>query len=152
MQCSYPIARRLLLTVLVLGGCAGALEDPERFWRTHDGAAPDAQLGQRDGGRGELEARALAILGARCTGCHSAAARLGGLDLMSADVGARLASATVTCAELEGRPMIDAAAPASSYFLAKLSDSPPCGTPMPQASARLTADELAVLTAWVGSL
>lgn len=137
-------------------GCAGALEDPERFQRSRDGGLGenDASLGDAsidDGGRTDVEAEARALIAARCELCHSAALSLGGLDLTGDDVGERLRAGAATCTEVAGQPFVNPNDVANSYFLLKLGPTPPCGARMPQGGA-LSTDEIELLTRWVESL
>lgn len=137
-------------------GCAGALEDPERFQRSRDGGLYPSDTsvvgdGSTHDGGVDVEAEARALIAARCELCHSAALSLGGLDLSGDDVGERLRAGTATCAEVAGQPFVHATDVGSSYFLLKLGPTPPCGARMPQGGV-LSPDEIALLTRWLEAL
>ena len=73
----------------LLAGCAGSLENPERF--TDGGTAAGfvcPSLGK--------PAKAEVILKKCVTGCHSASVHVSGLDLESPDAGARLVDVSTT--------------------------------------------------------
>src|SRR5258706_7932803 len=73
----------------LVAGCAGTLEDPERFASpTGGGVAPDGL--PRDPTR--CPDVTVTVFAARCVnaGCHNADDRTQGLDLQSPDVGTRL--------------------------------------------------------------
>jgi hypothetical protein len=123
-----PLAALAALAV----GCAGELENPERFATCPPGYVE--QLFQQ-----------------RCAGtCHAGASPEAGLDLSRPDPAAMigLASTTSFC---EGQPLIDPAAtdPAAHLLLDKLEDQPGCGARMPFGREALTATERECVRRWV---
>ncbi len=118
-----------LLLLLWLGGCAGALESPERF---------ESQCSfdvQED------------LLHGTCGGtCHGGESPSAGLDLSAPGVGARLLAAKNGCDE---GPMIAAG---GGYLLAKVGAAPPCGDAMPLRGMALTEEETRCLVQYVDHL
>lgn len=147
---------RLLIVVAALAaGCAGELNDPERF----TGEAVDASSGGvADADPGAPDADSVPACGdvqpdiivPRCSGgaCHDAAAPAAGLDLGSPDVGARLIGVASAC---NGLLLIDPNDRPASYLLEKLAPSPTCGGQMPP-GAPLSAADLACVIEWVEGL
>jgi hypothetical protein len=120
--------------VLVLGaGCAGELENPERF-----ASCPPGFVEQ--------------LFSTRCAGpCHGSDTPEAGLDLVSAGVEGRLIgepSQTMFC---EGRLMIDpeAAEPAEHLLIDKLQETPSCGARMPFGAEALSTAEIECVRRWV---
>jgi hypothetical protein len=137
------VCRRVLpLALALLSGCAGELVNPERFG--DGGILPQADGGGNTcppGRTGEV------VLQNSCiTGCHTTAAKLGGLDLEAPGLPGRLFTTTSTCGS---RLMADKANPADSYLLEKLADSPACGSRMPFNGAALSASDVACLRDWL---
>lgn len=153
----------LLATVLV--GCPGRLEDPGRFMRDAavvlDGGAVDAG-GPLDGGGAPVDAGAPSacppevevteVFEARCggLGCHGVSNPAAGLDLVSADLGARLAGRTTVNPACSGLPVASAATPRDSSLFLKVSGTE-CGARMPIGSA-LSDDEIACVAAWISAM
>ena len=156
------LAIAVLVASTTVIGCAGELQNPERFGSGlgGDGGVPrDAWTPRGDaggGGSGEdsgpprnLAMEAGAIFAARCAGCHGAASPAAGLDLVTAGIGPRMRDATSRCMSL---PFFDADSPEDSYFIQKVSAAtPPCGQRMPL-GAPLSAEEIETLTLWVEGL
>lgn len=129
-----------LAATLVLAGCPGTLENPERFKTKGaggggDGSCPDIP----------------ALFAERCagSGCHGATMPQLGLDLASPGVGARVAGQpAVGCTGL----LADPANPEQSILYRKLTDAPPCGGRMPSIGEPLTPDEMECVREWIASL
>ena len=114
-----------------LAGCAGELDDPDRFR--------------------ESTCDPLALLQNSCGGgnCHDADNPAAGVDLETSGVVDRLLD--VEANDCPGEILISTADPASSYMLTKLSMVPPCGGPMPPAALLPNEDE-SCLAQWVDSV
>jgi hypothetical protein len=150
-----PGMRYLIIVAALSAGCAGELSEPERF--TGEGAdasvggVADAAPGAPDAGSvpscGDVHAD---IIVPRCSGgaCHDAATPAAGLDLGSAEVGARLIGVASAC---NGLLLIDPNDRPASYLLEKLAPSPTCGGQMPP-GAPLSAADLACVIEWVEGL
>lgn len=81
-------------------------------------------------------------------GCHSAASLAGGLDL-SADLEAALVGvASSTCT---GQILVVAGDPDASFLVAKLRDTPTCGTPMP-VGQELAPELVTCIADWIATL
>jgi hypothetical protein len=92
------------------------------------------------------------VLQDKCaTGCHSAASRLGGLDLQSDGLVERLRG--VKGAICSGASLIDPDAPEKSALYDKTAAEPSCGGDrMPLTGDLLTDDERACLLSWLTSV
>jgi hypothetical protein len=126
--------RFLLVFTVLLAGCAGELENPERFANCPPGFVE--QLFQT-----------------RCAGmCHDADTPEAGLDLVSADVQARLIDVPSGTPFCEGRVMIDSTVPADPnvhLIIDKLQETPSCGSRMPFGAEALTTSEIECVRRWV---
>jgi hypothetical protein len=122
---------------LLLAGCPGRLQDPERF-----------------GGecRQSIDVPS-EVLAARCgdSACHDAVEPESSLDLVSPGVELRLRSVPASiCA---GRLRVDPQFPEDSFLLEKLGrDDPECGDRMPLLATPLSAPTLACVREWVENL
>lgn len=114
---------------LGLVGCAGELEDPSRF---EGFCRLDVQ-------------REILIPSCGNGGCHEAGSEESALDLVSPGLPTRLLEGR----GCDGRPLVD---PDGGVFMEKLGDTPPCGSKMPLEGPELTAEELACIAQFVGSL
>ncbi|MBJ6762228.1 hypothetical protein JGU66_15755 [Myxococcaceae bacterium JPH2] len=130
-----PLATVLLaLGFSFTAGCAGALDDPERFTGESTGC-PSGTTAQ-------------SIIQSQCLSCHSTASKLGDLDLEAAGLPGRLFTTTTTSCGQQ-RPLADSSNPAGSYFLQKLGAEPSCGVRMPQGGQALSSAQVACLSAWL---
>lgn len=121
------------LAAILAAGCAGELENPERFVEC---------------GPGYVEQ----LFATKCAGvCHAGTAPEAGLDLASPGVEARLISAPSQTPFCEGRVMIDpeAADPAEHLLIDKVEADPSCGSQMPMNAEPLTLTEVECLRRWV---
>jgi hypothetical protein len=93
----------------------------------------------------------VALLANRCASCHGSASNSAGLDLQSANPGARLVGVTAftgTGAACAGRNLLDPASnPATGVFIDKITLAVPCGLTMPVGST-LSMAEKTCLTTW----
>ena len=95
------------------------------------------------------------VLVAKCAqaGCHTTTFPQAGLDLQSAGVAARLLAApmpgmNVLCTDdLRTAYLTPNSNPATGFLLQKLTDSPPCGLPMPELGTWTDSDK-ACLQQW----
>lgn len=121
--------KRLVVLALV-AGCAGELENPERFAECAPGFVEQLFM-------------------EKCAGdCHAGVDPEAGLDLVAPGMAQRLmgrASAQEAC---EGLVIVDPAG-GDSLIVDKLSDSPPCGARMPFGQSKLSAAELECVRRWV---
>lgn len=129
--------RRALGALLALAGCAGELENPERFTD-----CPPGQVEQM------FQAK---CAGANGTGCHSASMPDADLDLVSAGVGERVKGLTST-SMCEGRALVEADPGAQHLMLEKVEDDPTCGSRMPFGEQALSAKEIECVRRWVDDL
>ncbi len=129
------------VTALLLPGCPGELEDPERFTAVCD---PPSQLFIKTCGS---------------SACHDARDPEAGLDLVSPGVASRLIDRPASCADTNpedpeacvcvGRLLVDSAYPAQSYLLEKVShDAPECDERMPVAG-KLREGEMECVRRWI---
>lgn len=130
----------MVAALSILSGCAGSLEDPQRF----DAGTPNGFV------CASLNVPVKAqLLAQKCTaGCHSAAAQMSGLDLESPGVASRLVEiSTVDC------PPRKRVATADGGTLEEMISEtvPTCGTTMPPGS-RLTTAEVACVVEWTRNL
>lgn len=112
MAMSHTTSIAALLFLLVLPGCPGSLEDPDRF--KDGGACSDVP----------------ALLAQKCgtSGCHASENPSNGLDLASADPMGRLSGKS---AQGGSGLLIDPSSPDQSVLYTKLAESPPFGGRMP---------------------
>ncbi|CAM3433891.1 hypothetical protein COSO111634_15585 [Corallococcus soli] len=132
-----PLATLFAAALLATSaGCAGGLDDPDRFTETPSASCAPGTTGP-------------SILQAQCFGCHSTDSKeIGaGLDLQAAGLPGRLYTTTSSSA-CGSVPVADSANPANSLFLKKLTASPGCGTQMPPGGS-LSAADTACLTDWL---
>ncbi len=134
----WGLAGSLPLAVL-LAGCPGVLEDPDRFLTTIEGCAVDPVED---------------ILGSgSCAGnsCHNASDQAAGLDLASEDIESRLVD--VVSLSCNDRPFIDSSDINNSALLLKIEGATPadCGSPMPLVGS-LSSSEQQCLRAWIETL
>ena len=125
--------RAALVVTVLLAGCAGELEDPERF-----ASCPPGFVEQ--------------LFETRCAGmCHDADTPEAGLDLVSAGVQARLIDVPSGTPFCEGRLMIDSTAtePDVHLLIDKLQETPSCGSRMPFGAEALTTSEIECVRRWV---
>jgi len=146
MSCSQSTWRARFASsaaCLALLGCAGSLDNPERF----------ENLANLDGGQvtppsdgGCDPVIDIFPVGCATSACHSAQSQQGSLDLQSAGLPQRLVNQTA-----HGGPglLIDKQNPAQSVILLKLMAPPPFGFQMPLGAPPLSPDEVACIQAWV---
>jgi hypothetical protein len=153
--------------------CAGDLSDPDRFRVNQIGAGGESGSSGQGGesgssgqggagigggagssgssgqGGGEPCDAPETVLKQHCsTGCHSAASKLGDLDLESPDLVGRLRG--VKGAVCSGVALIDAEAPEKSALYDKTAAEPSCGgAAMPLGGDLLTEEERACLLDWL---
>jgi len=127
------------IALAAAAGCAGALEQPERF-----GNRPDA------GSCDDFDV-VVDVFDAKCSAsiCHDPDEPAGELDLVTDGVEARLFDVASSCS---ARPLIDSANIDNSFLLEKLGGAPECGDPMPLAAAPLTAQEIGCVRSWAEGL
>lgn len=121
------------LVVILAAGCAGELENPERFVECAPGYVEQ-------------------LFATQCAGvCHSGTAPEAGLDLVSPGVEARLIAAPSQTPFCEGRVMIDPEAADSDEHLLvdKLLESPSCGSRMPFNAEPLSAADVECVRRWI---
>lgn len=134
---------RCLLVIVGCWGCAGDLDDPERFDFLLDGAmtnAPDAPP--------EAPECVTSLFETRCstsTACHGAESLQ--LDLVSADVESRLIDVSSTSRDC-GDSVYVPTDGSASLLLEKLGEQPPCGLRMPIGQP-LEESEMMCVSAWV---
>jgi hypothetical protein len=85
------------------------------------------------------------------SGCHMSMDPAQGLDLASPGVAARLVGVAPTGPGCTG-VLADPKNPTQSVLYRKLTDSPPCGVPMPFGGNRVSAADLACVKTWIASL
>ena len=137
-QYSALLCALLFITVMLVG-CPGNLEDPDRFK-----SAPDAGVLPFTCPSAQLVVKT-EILIKRCgnSGCHDAPSMAGGLDLVSPGTGVRVAN--IPSAECAGKVLIHED---GGYLLDKLHPTPGCGAVMPLVGIPLTASEEQCLAEW----
>jgi hypothetical protein len=152
------------LFAIMLYGCAGNLDKPERFAAvvkkytvdagkaSGSGGTGGASAAKSDAGAGKAAPPACVLQVFKMTcgiaGCHAKGTPQ--VDLASTGVADRLIdrqSASMAC---KGRVFVSSSG-MSSLLLDKLTDSPPCGAKMPL-TGTLNAADLKCLTSWVQSL
>jgi len=131
-----------LAAFLVLTGCPGTLEDPERF----EVEAGVAAATVSDSGCPDIPS----TLSKACAGagCHSTANKSQGLDVQSPGVASRLVCAAAT----GGGFLVDPSAPAQSVLYTKLSSSPPFGARMPSGAPPFDDATRACILTWITGL
>lgn len=145
MRWSRPASRwAIACSALLLGGCAGALDDPQRFAYLDGGGADGGALSLGDGGCDP--APAIFVPSCSTSACHSAQSQQGGLDLQSAGMPQRLVGQRAS-----GGPglIIDPQHPRQSVILTKLDAAPPFNFQMPLGAPPLDPDQVACIQLWV---
>ncbi|RKG98425.1 hypothetical protein D7X32_29695 [Corallococcus carmarthensis] len=131
-----PLATLFAAALLATtAGCAGGLDEPERFTGGTSSCAPGTT--------------ASSIIQAQCLSCHSTDAKGsagGGFDLQASGLPGRLYTTNAAC---NSAPLADSANPSQSFFLKKLTASPGCGSQMPLGGTALNAADTACLTNWL---
>ena len=123
----------LVLSILISQGCAGELENAERFAECPPGFVE--KLFQQ-----------------KCAGiCHTGEMPEADLDLTSAGVADRLLMQVSTSDACNGIPILDPNG-TSQLFMNKLSDSPTCGARMPFGGAALGVRDIECVRRWVENL
>ena len=132
--------RRLMrrtATVCLLGillwGCPGDLERPERFL--------DGGLSGDGGSCTDVEAQ-IFVPTCGTASCHVTPGPAGALDLVSPGTATRLATAVSTC---QTKPM-------KTYLLEKVKGTQACGGPMPLGADPLTSAQITCLTNYLAKL
>ena len=123
----------LCMAAALAAGCAGELEDPERFTDCPPGFVEQ-------------------MFASRCGGaCHGGEDPEAGLDLVSADVPARLINGASQTPMCNGRMLIapEASDPSEHLLVDKLSETPSCGSRMPLNGEPLSSEELECVRRWV---
>jgi hypothetical protein len=157
-----------VIWVLMWVGCAGDLRDPGRFSFLYDqdGGRTDAgsSSGTKDAGEpGGADASMMtppaappmcvtALFKMKCgnIGCHAAGGTQ--VDLVSANVAARLVGkSSSTRLPCKGRTLVDSTG-GDSLLIDKIMDPPPCGELMPLGGTKLPDADRSCLTGWVSSL
>jgi hypothetical protein len=125
-----------------LAGCAGSLDNPDRFG--DGGSSLNGFVCQSLGKAVKAE-----LIDLKCvSGCHSAAVVESGLDLESANVGARLVDVSTT--ECPPRHRVDSVD--GGTLQEKISQSSPtCGSSMPPGGG-LTNGEISCIIEWTRNL
>ncbi|MEZ4399768.1 MAG: hypothetical protein R3B06_07100 [Kofleriaceae bacterium] len=132
---THPVGGRAatargLLALVVAGGCAGELENPERF-----ADCPPGYVEQ--------------LFTVQCgPGCHDAVDRKAELDLVSTGAGERARAAVSTTAQCGGRAVIDAS---GGLLLEKVTGAT-CGAQMPLGAPALSAGDVECVRRWVEEL
>jgi hypothetical protein len=139
--------------VAAISGCAGTLEDPQRFLQAAvESDAGVAEEGQpspaSDGAAGGNCPDIPGLFAQTCTAasCHSSMTKSQGLDLQSPNLAMRLVGVSAT----EGPGLlIDPSSPSQSILYEKLSSPPPFGAQMPLGAAPLDSATMACVLAWI---
>ncbi len=120
-----------LIAAIATPTCSGKISDESRFVDATQAFSCNQTTQQT---RAE-------VLIAKCTtGCHSAAIKLQGLDLESADPATRLFGVESTC---EHKELLDHSTPFAGYIFDKVSeDKPACGARMPFGGQPLSNEEI----------
>lgn len=125
-----PVRLAVVLVAGFAGGCAGELENPERFADCPPGFVEE-------------------LFAEKCGGdCHGAAEPEAGLDLVSPGAGARLVGQASVQEACEGLVIVDPSGD-NSLLVDKLGDAPPCGARMPFGATKLDAAEVECVRRWV---
>jgi hypothetical protein len=146
MRCSPSTWRAAIASsaaCLALFGCAGSLDQPERFANL---SSPDAGPVDPSSDGGCDPVIVMFPLSCSTGACHSAQSQQGNLDLESAGLPGRLVGK-----QAHGGPglLIDKPNPAQSVMLLKVTDNPPFQFQMPLGAPPLSPDEMACLQGWV---
>ena len=147
------------LWVLACLSCAGELKDPGRFGFLYDDNDSGTKLKPEvDSGTEPMPmpmttvpSCVTSIFKKPCgsSGCHDSSSAV--LDLISPNVASRLVNKPSSNTQLcKGRTLISTSG--DSLLIDKISDDPPCGSPMPLSGTPLTDDQRTCLTDWVSSL
>ncbi len=138
--------------LLLLAGCPGNLEDPQRF----EGAATDTGPA--------VPSCLTAVFSAHCgtSVCHSPGNMPGGdLDLLSPGVASRLINVNADHADVDmdggttcvQDKYVDTQTPAASWLLLKLNGGQgTCGLAMPETGSALSTTELKCVSDWINSV
>ena len=126
---------RCLLVIVGYWGCAGDLENPERFGFLLDSGSTIPQL----------DKCAVDLFAAKCTTCHGKESQQ--IDLISAGVEARLLDQISETTQCKDFVLVDTAG-GDSLLVDKLKADPPCGLRMPLGDA-LSDTEVACVEGWV---
>jgi hypothetical protein len=157
------------LVIVGCWGCAGDLENPDRFDFLLDGGAT-AQGGRGGtgssgtggaggsgaGGSGSsippISPCLKTLFEARCgtVACHAASSTF--LDLMSPNVEQRLVGKTSTTDECKDDGVYVSSDGGDSLLLKKLEEQPPCGSKMPLVGGDLTDADITCVEDWVKSV
>jgi hypothetical protein len=117
------------LAVLAVG-CAGELQNPERFADCPPGFVEELFM-------------------EKCAGeCHAGAEPEAGLDLVSPGAAERMVGATSVQESCAGLMIVDPGGE-NSLLVEKLGDAPPCGARMPFGETKLDAAEVECVRRWV---
>ena len=140
------------LGMLACLSCAGDLKDPGRFGFLNDADDGGLPTGMDSGTQPMTAAPSCAVnlFSKTCglAGCHSTGAPQ--VDLVSANVASRLVDKpSSNNLECKGRTLVSTSG--DSLLIDKLSDDPPCGSPMP-VGGTLSDKDRTCLTTWVSSL
>lgn len=115
---------------VALAGCAGELQNPERFADCPPGFVEQLFM-------------------QKCAGdCHAGAEPAAGLDLVSPGAGQRLLGQASAQEECGGLMLVDPSGE-NSLVIDKLEDAPPCGARMPFGETKLDAAEVECVRRWV---
>jgi len=128
----------------LLAGCAGTLDDPERYDVARQESQPSATPSCAD-----IAGVPTTILGARCAtaGCHDASAGSAAkLDLASPQLHARLTGKAATGG---AGVLVDVANPEASVLYTKTATLAPFGSTMPVGASALDERARACLRAWI---
>jgi hypothetical protein len=109
--------------LLVLMGCPGRLEDPERFMCNAETDIFEVTCAQ--------------------AACHDAMSMMNGLDLQSPGIAMRIKNGTSSSACMS--------VPLTTLIPKKLTATPPCGSQMP-VGAPLTADQVSCVDEYIAKL
>jgi len=135
------MALLVALAALLLGGCPGSLENPDRF----EGGTPP--------GGCDAEMLLAQTCGTNAV-CHDADAPQGGLDLASPGVASRVIDVMPGLCVMSN-VYVSSADPtaAGSFLLEKLAPGASCGSQMPPPpEAPLTPEQITCLTTWVADI
>lgn len=144
--------------VLLFVSCAGELKDPGRFKFLYDddgGTQPT-----KDAGADEQDAAPMVAAAPSCVttvfsktcgdvGCHNKGSTQ--VDLVSPGVAERLVDKSHATSLLCKNKTLISSKGSDSLLIDKLSDDPPCGSPMPVGKT-LSDTDRTCLTDWVSSL
>ena len=124
---------------ILLAGCPGELQDPDRFViEPGDGDYVDCLT----------YTESMLVKDCALSGCHDSVTTSEGLDLESTNIGGRLLGIEDSNC---GGPLITPSAPDESMLYLKMTDDPPCGSRMPLGLAPATAAELDCVLEWIAA-